>query len=221
MKRFCIGDIHGRLDALNSVLKQAKFDFKKDKLIVLGDVCDGGEQTKECIDILLKVKHCIFILGNHDEWALKWMKTGKILPIWWNQGGLNTTKSYGYKAKNVPKSHIKFLEDAPLYYEEDGNLFVHGGIDPFMPMEWQSRSTLLWDRSIIEFSMRQRIPGFKHVYIGHTTTQLIQKGCVYPLTFNNLTMLDTGGGWNGRLSMIDLDTDEVFQSKYQKPSEQA
>jgi len=217
MKRFVIGDIHGRLDALNEVLKKSGFDFDNDKLICLGDVCDGDDRVKECIDVLLKVKNLIFILGNHDAWAKNWMRTGEDFSLWWNQGGEWTAKSYGFQIKNVPKAHYDLLDNAPLYYEEDGMLFVHGGIKPFIPIKEQDPKTLIWDRSIIDFARYQKIPGFKHVFIGHSTTELIVKERTYPLTFNNLTMVDTGAGWTGKLSMIDLDSGEIFQSQQQTP----
>ena len=41
MRTLCVGDIHGNFKALVQVLKRSKFDFKKDRLISLGDIYDG------------------------------------------------------------------------------------------------------------------------------------------------------------------------------------
>lgn len=38
MKSYAIGDIHGRIEALKEVLNKCKFNYKIDKLIILGDV---------------------------------------------------------------------------------------------------------------------------------------------------------------------------------------
>jgi serine/threonine protein phosphatase 1 len=37
---FTIADIHGCLEPLIELLEKVNFDFKNDKLIILGDVCD-------------------------------------------------------------------------------------------------------------------------------------------------------------------------------------
>jgi len=66
MKTFTIGDIHGRYKALKEVLKLSKFDYDNDKLIVLGDIVDGGINTYKVVEELLKIKNIIFVLGNHD-----------------------------------------------------------------------------------------------------------------------------------------------------------
>ena len=66
MSRFTVGDIHGRYEALIEVLKASKFNYLEDKLILLGDICDGGYNTYEVVEELLKIKNLVFCLGNHD-----------------------------------------------------------------------------------------------------------------------------------------------------------
>lgn len=50
---------------------------------------------------------------------------------------------------------------------------------------------------------------FKEIYIGHT-----QLNSHYPETYLNLTNMDSGAGWNGRLSIMNIDTKEVWQSDF-------
>ena len=95
MKVFVLGDIHGRFKALKEVLKKSKFNYEKDKLIVLGDIVDGGYNTYQVVEELLKIKKCVYILGNHCVWFLNHCKTGWDSAIWLLQGGANTVKSYG------------------------------------------------------------------------------------------------------------------------------
>ncbi len=56
-------------------------------MIVMGDVCDGYPDVKECIDELLNVKHCDPVIGNHDMWAPDWALRGDKPEIWTSQGG--------------------------------------------------------------------------------------------------------------------------------------
>src|SRR5208283_2622447 len=77
-KTWVIGDIHGRANALHEVLALANFRDETDRLITLGDIVDGGEDTRGVFDRLVKIKHRIDILGNHEGqpgsgWARDWM----------------------------------------------------------------------------------------------------------------------------------------------------
>lgn len=215
MTTYAIADIHGNDIGFTECLKLCKFNKNKDELIVLGDICDGGRRVKQVIDKLLSIKHKIIILGNHDQWALQWMKTGNELPIWWHQGGIHTSESYNMNYKSVPKSHINMLEHAlPYYIDNKNRIFVHGGFIPSKPITEQPVDILLWDRDLFNnYARKNIIKEFEHVFIGHTSTQFYDYDAK-PLTFNNLTALDTGSGWDGKCTIMNIDTFEYWQSEY-------
>jgi len=219
-RTFVIGDIHGRSGALAQVLDRAKFRFDTDRLINLGDTCDGGRQTRQCFDILLKIKNRVDILGNHDHWAYKWMITGEELPIWVHQGGYNTMYSYGYDLHNVPIAHSNLIKNSLTYYiDENNRIYVHGGFNPIVPIENQKTEFIVWDRTLIQYARTHNINTYKHVFVGHTTTQIIRNGWTEPITFNNLTMVDCGGGWNGRLALINVNNlGDTYLSDIQNPN---
>ncbi len=215
MRRLIVGDIHGALKALIQVLKRCNFNPRIDELVVLGDVCDGWTETKQCIDYLLTIPNLIYIIGNHDQWTLEWMTEPRAIE-WATQGGDNTFNSY------VPKTHIEFFKESFLWHHdtEANQLFVHGGINPSKPMENQTVNTCLWDRELIRVARKKhnqnpeyQYGGFNDIFIGHTTTQYIN-GCTRPLHYCNITNLDTGGGWSGKLTVMDAKTKEFWQSDY-------
>jgi len=231
VKRYVIGDIHGQYYPLKHLLKLVDFDYEADKLIVLGDICDGGKDTKLVIDELLKIKHLVLCLGNHDVWLKDFIDKGQMEEIWIQQGGAATLESYGAKViklgeswddkseidlsgLEIPIEHLKFLQYGTNYHFEDNMLFVHGGFDPEVPITKQSQQTLMWDRTLIEFAKDKTIKrnletvckkvDWKKVFVGHTTTEIF--GSVIPLKFNNLIMMDTGAGMTGTLSIMNIDT---------------
>lgn len=228
MKKFVIGDIHGAYLALLQCLKLSKFDYEKDLLISIGDICDGWKQTQECIEELKKIKNFIFILGNHDSWFLNFINTGILEPIWYEQGGRNTLFSYGYDIIenendniNIPKSHIDFLNKHILYYLLDNKLFVHGGIEPTKKVENHSKNYLMWDRELITNAYKKHNPNRKdyklikyydEVFVGHTTTQIFDLDNLTPLRCCNVIDIDTGAGWSGKLTIMDINTKEYWQS---------
>lgn len=42
-------------------------------------------------------------------------------------------------------------------------------------------------------------------------------GCVHPIKIGNLICLDCGAGWSGKLALMDVDSEEFWQSSLQEP----
>lgn len=208
-RTFVIGDIHGGHKSLLQCLQRAKFDYQKDTLISLGDIADGWPDVAECFNELLKIKNLIVVRGNHDQWLLEWMINEDEKPQRWvRQGGAASLASYKKQTKKTRKAHKIFLENTPFYYiDSENRLFVHGGVEVGLPMSKQDQTYMMWDRSLV--AAGANVPQFKEVYIGHTTVSPLSD---HPVTFGNVTCMDTGGGWEWKLSMMNIDTGEVFQS---------
>lgn len=208
---FVIGDIHGAYRALRQCLEKSAFNYDKDHLICLGDVADGWPETRHCIDELLRIKNLTYILGNHDWWTLQWMLTGRKEEIWYAQGGKATIDSY---YEGVPTGHLLFLSEAVLHHLDGSKLFVHAGIDPLIPLENQDKQTLLWDRTLAALALdayphsaERKLFPFDEIYIGHTPIS-----SPTPIKSLGVWLMDTGAGWSGVLSMMNVETKEMFIS---------
>jgi serine/threonine protein phosphatase 1 len=216
MKTFAIGDIHGAYKSLLQCLERSAFNYEKDRLIVLGDVCDGYPQVRQCIDELLKIKHCELVIGNHDKWALDWAIYGCMPKIWTSQGGDRTMASYD--GGPMPNAHIDFLKNGKLWIERDGQLFVHGGFNPTLPLAEQSAELLMWDRDLLDVAWKKSRVGmstpfgkYNDIFIGHTTTELFRT--LEPIQASNIWDLDTGAGWSGKLTIMNVKTKKYWQSE--------
>jgi serine/threonine protein phosphatase 1 len=216
-RRWVIGDIHGADFALEQVFKRSGFDEEQDLLICLGDVVDGWPGVARCMDMLLTVKNLVLLLGNHDVWFERWAATGEVDDLWLPQGGRATVRSFGLNTwlyLDLPQRYREFFRAARLWYELDGKMFVHGGWDVGKyehPVD-DHRETLTWDRELLLRSKHQNrnLTKFAEVYIGHTTTELF--GGTEPLCIDGVWAMDTGAGWSGKLTILDIDTKEYFQS---------
>ncbi len=216
-RRFVIGDLHGAHKALLQCLDRSHFNRDKDLLISLGDICDGWPEVDKCIEELLGLKNLKVILGNHDAWALQWMADGWHEDIWTGQGGKATMASYGGDRKNVPDSHLDLLKTAEYFLELDDRLFVHGGIEPETDLDDQDPQVFLWDRNLLSAAVQTAETGpgrsfgpWKDIFVGHTPTQNF--GTSVPIHAGNVWALDTGCGWNGKLTIIDIDSHQFWQS---------
>ena len=215
MRTFVIGDIHGVYQAFLQCLKKADFNKHKDYLICLGDVCDRGPQTRECIDELLSIQNCTYLLGNHDAWTLEWAIKGRTITEWWEQGGSETIASY--KGTGMPKEHIQFLAQSPLWLLDKNRLFIHAGFDVDNGLEKTPKETLIWDRELLSKAMllhrscsQWKFGGYDEIFVGHTPTLTFDKDT--PQKFCNVWAMDTGAGWHGKLTIMDVDTKEYWQS---------
>lgn len=226
------GDIHGNYRAMLQCLERSGFDKQEDTLIQLGDVADGWSETAECVDLLLSIKNLISLRGNHDVWVNDWFQMGQTPILWTEQGGKATMASYVRTGKLVDREHKDFWKDQLDWYIDDKNrLFIHAGWDYHHPGTWEQQASLKvnagstarechWDRSVImgarsAFGNKNLKNGkfktleqFDEIYIGHTADN------TGPHQYGNLWNLDSGAGWTGKLTIMDIDTKEYWQSDF-------
>lgn len=207
MKHFVIGDIHGGHKALVQCLQRSGFRYDKDELICLGDVVDGWPETPQCIEELLKIKHLVYIMGNHDAWADRWFRLTDCPDLWTSQGGQATIDAYLKDIELLEKHHEYFVGKPYAYIDEDNRLFVHGGIDPEVSLEENTAETLMWSRDLAIHP--RQIGEYREVYIGHTSVHSISS---VPIMAYNIIMMDTGGGYEGKLSVMNVKTKKIWQS---------
>jgi len=239
-RRLIMGDSHGGFKAFKVALERANFDYDNDLLINLGDCCDGWSQSKEVIDELLKMKHLVYLLGNHDEWCLDYyagdMKVNnKISPvdIWYVQGGESTIKSLGDYDNQDPK-YLDFLRSGLLYYkiqdecEDLPIIFSHANIPNKMYnmdklVQNKQTNIFIWERWLIREAARMRNTWdtvddrFKEIYLGHSAISNlmgVEEHCWKPQKMTNIWGMDTNAAYDGKVSIMDIDTKEIYQSDF-------
>jgi serine/threonine protein phosphatase 1 len=180
MKIAVIPDIHGRYDALVAMLKhcgavdaQLAWNWTETKVIQLGDLIDRGPQVRECVELMMRLQQqaggMVRVLkGNHEALLLESVTTGsgESLAMWLANGARGTLQSYGEDFDRLCRpggSHFSWFKSLPVRLEEDGVLFVHGGLSK-ANVEAMEPERLMWDRPPLV-----RGP-FQAVVSGHTPT---------------------------------------------------
>lgn len=202
---FAIGDIHGSLTALDTLLASLQL-HPDDRLVFLGDYIDRGPDTRGVIERLLELEEQdghIFLRGNHEEWMLRGAINFSMFQSWWEVGGMETMESYGtHDLNDLPDDHWRFIERTRLFYETDTHIFVHGACGQG-PLETTGEHWLLWSRI---YNIEPH-PSGKRVICGHTSQKNGR-----PLDRGFAVCIDThayGGGW---LTALEVGTDEVYQA---------
>jgi serine/threonine protein phosphatase 1 len=222
-----IGDIHGGLKALVQVLEKAEVT-SKDTLIFLGDYVDGWSESALVMDYIMQLANkqsCIFIKGNHDEWCEDWLRTGQANKTWLMHGGLATVKSYAGVDTASRLQHLQFFEKMKMFATDQQNrLFIHAGFTSMHGPEKEFHSSnFSWDRTLWEMALTldtkitrdsllfpKRLKLFHEIYIGHTPTLYFNE--TTPMQGANVWNVDTGAAFTGKLTILDIDSKQFWQS---------
>ncbi|MEY8850142.1 metallophosphoesterase family protein [Psychroserpens sp. XS_ASV72] len=228
MRTLVIGDIHGGLKGLIQLMERAKVK-PTDHLIFLGDYVDGWSESAQVIQYLIelsKTNDCIFIKGNHDVWCEEWLRNNRSPLVWLSHGGQETVESYAKFSEAEKQQHLDFFSSMPLYHiDENQRLFIHAGFTSMHGVNNETDSTnFYYDRTLWEMALAmdkklktksefypKRLKHYSEIYIGHTPT--INYNKKKPIHVANVWNVDTGAAFTGKLSAIDINTKEVFQSR--------
>ncbi len=228
---YAIGDIHGYPDALRRMLDiiekdRAERPVDKTHIIYMGDYIDRGPDSCGVIDILIAEQEKsdgverTFLDGNHEH-ALRCFLadvTHRLAPLYIQWGGAEALASYGVtvdrndlqKAQDemkqaLPEDHVKFLNGLALCRIAGDYLFVHGGVDPEVPLDRQKPEIM---RMIREPFLSWPKPLEKRIVHGHTAVEAPE---ILPHRVNVDTGLYQGGpltcgvfeGWDVRFLQVD------------------
>ncbi len=228
MRKLVIGDIHGGLRGLRQVLEKVEIQ-KDDNFIFVGDYVDGWSESADTIRFLIefsKDNNCIFLRGNHDELLYNYLIGEEMSPLWLNHGGKSSIKNYRNLSSEEIEKHIDFLKSLENFYiDDDNNCFLHAGFTNQKGPQFEYyENTVYWDRTLWEMvcaldenilkaddKYPKRLTNFNEIFIGHTPVTRV--GFSKPANFANVWNVDTGAAFKGSVSIMDVNTKEIWQSE--------
>ena len=212
-----IGDIHGRLDLLDTLLELIGFNRK---LVFVGDYLDRGPHSAQVLDRLIGLQaqgRALCLMGNHETMFLGFIDAPERGGGWLRAGGVETLKSYGVhgvsewsdlKARQVahktllariPLDHLAFLFSLKSGLLSGNVLVSHAGADPAVKIDAQSWEALVWGRNAACDTRRDDGTWVVH---GHTVQP-------EPIAANGRVCVDTGAWRSGCLTAALIDTGKV------------
>lgn len=209
MKTYAIGDIHGCLTALKTLL-EALSPKEEDTIIFVGDYVDRGPDSKGVIDLLLNLSethNCIFLMGNHEEKMLLSKQYEFEYGEWMNVWDADATlRSYGVSSiHDIPDDHWEFLRTLRCSYETESHLYVHANIEPDLPLAQQNSYTLTHKKLHPETAAPHQ--SGKTVILGHTAQKSFQ-----PLNLGHTVCIDTDAGRNGYITCLEVNAGTYLQA---------
>ena len=231
-----VGDIHGMYDKLTTLMDQVRFDPTEDLLIFLGDYIDRGPKSLECLDYVMELnkqypEQVIPLLGNHEAMCTTYYQFEgrrlnsmmdavdfQMVRVWLDNGGYDTHKQFKKLKKPELQKRLRWMRMLSNHYQIGDYYFCHAGIQPYIPLDKQRESDLLWMRA-----------GFFELYdgrygaivAGHNPVQNLPKKHwkdgkepnVPMFLDNRIIMCDTGAFLDGgKLSCVDVLTHQYWQA---------
>ena len=224
-RTFAIGDIHGDLTSLLTLLERLPPLTPDDTMIFLGDYVDRGPDSAGVIQHVRELQDrgpakVIALRGNHEDAWLQIIDRGWPEFVFPRQNGcLDCYRSFtgGEPARDdqlpgpdeldamldgsfFPKDVVAWMRGLPYFHEDEHAIYVHAGIKRTEgkfphPSEVEPQRALLWLRDRDFFEHYRG----KLVVFGHTTTRTL------PNELSTYTPEDPSDMWAGP-ACVGLDT---------------
>ena len=226
---YTVGDIHGEFDKVHALLNKINFNPDNDRLFCVGDLIDRGPASYEVI-AFLDSPYVWAVRGNHEQMAIEYftatqenpVRALQMRPMFDANGGEWFTKlDYDRQARYSAR-----FEELPYAIEIDGEEqemkfgIVHAEVPGddwgFFTM-WMDQAApppndgwhhvehyALWGRDIIRGRADFKfVAGIDRVFVGHTPVRDYAQ-------IGNVFYIDTGAVFGRKLTMIDINSLEVF-----------
>jgi serine/threonine protein phosphatase 1 len=216
--KFVIGDLHGEIRKLKSLIQFILATAKCPEFIFLGDYVDKGEDSRETLKYLLELKQqytCHFLIGNHDYFWLRYLEDReKHDQFLQTHGGVTTQRDFNAKTISAAHEQIMlefetFFHELKLYWKNEKYFVVHSGIsvDAFEKQpENLVASDVLFNRYTF-FKEKRLYNGLKIIF-GHTA--------FYDVFYDGFKIgIDTGACYSNTrpLTAFCIDSSELFSSE--------
>jgi len=218
---YAIGDVHGRLDLLESLYDRIGEDNRtrgaaETEIILLGDLIDRGPDSAGVVRWAMRTDpsfaQLVTLKGNHEA-SLNAVLAGDLtwLESWLRYGGTEALKSWGVDAGVIAEGtpdqiaaaaraavsvyERHWLASLPVCRQVGDYYFVHAGVRPGVAIEEQQEADLLWIRGEFLDHSGDHGPVVVH---GHSISERVEER-------TNRIGIDTGAYFSDRLTAIGIE----------------
>lgn len=245
-----ISDIHGNLSALKKIWDCIKplIKYGRSKLIMLGDYIDRGHESYECLQMAHDLQQeygkdkVIVLKGNHEAWFMDFI-AGNGDDWLAEDEGYKTTKTFlaeeqmkelsdlyhreeklDYMKQTIRNNHkelLTWVNQLPLFYETDKQIFVHAGVDEDIPeeeLEWCTLGTGEW--TFLGKYPPSKGKFYKDIIAGHVAAKQVAGDRGHQgIYFDGESHFYIDGSGGDRTSLLCLAYDEEEDTYYDLKSD--
>lgn len=211
MSRYAIGDVHGCLKTLKSLIFDVIKIKKYDTVYFLGDYIDRGPRIKETIDFFIDSLNngwdFRFLMGNHEYMMLN---DEKLYELWVEYHGTSTLISFKIKHYyQLDEKYKKFFENLHYFFKLEKFILVHGSINTNSQFPMTNYEDMIWSRNY-EIDIKRLED--RRLIVGHTPKTINE---IQHSINQNVIFLDGGCVYKarylyGNLCGLNIDTLELY-----------
>ena len=217
---FAISDIHGCFKPFYELVVRI-IDLKKaDKLMLLGDYIDRGEQSKEVIDFIIDLREKEFdvtpLTGNHEQMLVDAYYDPEMLPLWFLNSGVMTLLSFDIQdIRDIDKKYLDFFSGLEYHKTIGSFLFVHAGFNDLIKDPFSDNYHMIWEcRTYYNnpvFKEKTIIHGHRQKNVDYVRRLIIEKSNVIPIDTGCVYEKELGYGY---LSALEVSTMNLISVPY-------
>ena len=203
-----VGDVHGHFSRLEASLDRLGFDPGRDRLFSVGDLVDRGPESEAALQWLER-PWFYAVQGNHEDYAIRHVRTGKVdTRNWRDYGGgwfldlpAELQRVYAEAFERLPIAiEVETAEGAVGLLHADCPVLFWPRLESALRDRARSTSQACqWSRERLRLMDRTLVQGVRAVVAGHTPVAA-------PLVLGNVYHIDTEGWQSGYFSFLDLET---------------
>ena len=213
---FAISDIHGCYKPFYELVVNTLKLKKSDKLVLLGDYIDRGDQSKEVIDFIIDLSKEGFditpLTGNHEVMLCEAYNDQESLPLWLMNNGMSTLLSFGIEdIREIDNHYLKFFTNLEYYKILGDFVFVHAGFNNYAKNPFLDKNSMIWDCNLSYdnplLSVKTIIHGHRPKTVSYVNRLIGEKSKVIPIDTGCVYEKEEG---YGNLSALEIQSMTLF-----------
>jgi serine/threonine protein phosphatase 1 len=158
-RKWVIGDVHGCIRTLRTMIEVRIGLNRQDTLFLLGDLIDRGPDSRAVAEYLMELKEGGYnirpIMGNHEYLMNMSIIEEDMFTLWMANSGKTTLRDFGIgpdynsgpeAVTRIPYNVLLFFLHFPFYEETDHFFLVHAGLNPRLKNPLEDIDHMLWTR---------------------------------------------------------------------------
>ena len=223
MRTILIGDVHGHLDALKTLLWSVGLNRETDQLVLLGNLMDYGPDSCGVYLFVRELqedmkRRLICIRGNHEQMFMdsELLTRGQMANrfLWKDSGGKETLRSFKDYRHSTGKAGAWLRDNTRPWFEDLDFIAVHGDIRD--EIVWNnSQDTFIWGSDGVTYNDYSG----KLTVVGHTQVDTPtyldgsrgesrfhpKYGTWFELPKRGMIAIHTGCGFGGNLTAMIIE----------------
>jgi serine/threonine protein phosphatase 1 len=208
-----ISDIHGCFNPFYDLVVNVVDLKKSDRIVLLGDYIDRGEQSREVIDFIIDLGEKGFdiipLTGNHEQMLIDSFNSPEMLPLWYMNSGMTTLESFGITdITDIDYRYIEFFKNLGFYLETKNFLFVHAGFNDHAADPFSDRENMIWEcrpsYNNPVFFGKTIIHGHRPKHLEYVLNLIREKSKVIPIDTGCVYERELGYGFLSALDVYNM-----------------